>query len=213
MFARFHGDPQFLEYDQRAHYMIASLGRLSAEVIGQLSQRASVRLRGDLRVSRDDLRKMVAQSKIEILADLVRDSALQAVFLPQNDVVAAFTALDEYLGKERRIPPAPPQPTALGVQPIVDADIDPVEVAAKELLELASARDAMLHEWVACGTWHSAVERMMHAMEAWSRYGPTGDSSIGIELVALREARRIGDHGVGWMSLTSVREQKDQSGS
>jgi hypothetical protein len=26
MFARFHGEPQFLEYDQRAHYMIASLG-------------------------------------------------------------------------------------------------------------------------------------------------------------------------------------------
>ena len=25
MFARFHGDPQSLEYDQRAHYMIASL--------------------------------------------------------------------------------------------------------------------------------------------------------------------------------------------
>jgi hypothetical protein len=209
MFARFHGDPQFLEHDQRAHHMIASLGRLSAEVVSQLSQRASLRLRGNLRVSRDDLRKIIAQSEIAALADLVRDSALQPVFLPQNDVVAAFTALDEYLGRERRLPPSPPQPATLEVQPITEPETDPVDIAVAALRELADDGEAQLHEWVACGTWDDAVERMVNAAEAWSRYGPAGDNTIGIDLDALREVCRIGGRGVGWMSLTRVRKRED----
>jgi hypothetical protein len=50
MFARFHADAQFLDHDQRAHHMIASLGRLAAEVISSLSMRPGMRMRGTLRV-------------------------------------------------------------------------------------------------------------------------------------------------------------------
>jgi hypothetical protein len=207
MFARFHGDPRFLEHDQHAHHMIASLGRLSAEVVSQLSQRASLRLRGDLRVSRDDLRKMIAQSEIETLADLMRDSALQPVFLPLNDVVSAFTALGEYLGKERRLPPSPPQPTELDVQEITEPKTDPVDIAAAELRELAADGEAPLHEWVARGTWNDSVLRMVNAVEAWSRYGTVGDNTIGIDLDALPDVCRINGSGVGWMSLTLVRKR------
>lgn len=206
MFARFHGDAQFLDHDQRAHHMIASLGRLAAEVISSLSMRAGTRMRGTLRVTREDLRNMTGQSDIETLAAMVSGSAQGPVFLSAPDTVAAFTSLDDYLSRERRRPLAPPEPADLRLEPADALESDPVESAARALEELVSTGDAGLHEWVVCGTWEGAVGRMIDAVEAWSRYGPAGDNSMLVEFDARRDLCRIGERGVGWFSWTALRK-------
>lgn len=210
MFARFHGDAQFLDHDQRAHHMIASLGRLAAEVVSLLSRRAGTRMRGALRIDREDLRNMISENDIETLAALVSDTAQAPVFLPAPDAVAAFTALDEYLGKERRRPLPPPEPVDLHLDPSSEREIDPADTAAKALEELVSAGNISLHDWVVCGTWDSAVGRMMDAVEAWSRYGPAGDNSIRVEFDAQSDLCRIGERGVGWISLTVLRKRAER---
>lgn len=206
MFARFHGDAQFLDHDQRAHHMIASLGHLTAEIESSLSRRAGMRMRGTLRVTREDLRDMIARSDTETLAALVSCSAQAPVFVPTPDTVAAFTALDEYLSRERRRPLPPPEPTGLRFDQAGTPEADPADSAARALEELAAAGDVGLHEWVVCGTWESAVGRMIDAVEAWSRYGPTGDNSMLVELDARRDLCRIEERGVGWFSLTVLRK-------
>jgi hypothetical protein len=196
MFARFHGDAQFLDHDQRAHHMIASLGHLAAEIVSSLSRRAGMRmrgtLRGTLRVTREDLRGMIDRSDIETLAGLVSGSAQAPVFVPTPDTVAAFTALDEYLSRERRHPLPPPEPTDLRLDPADDPEADPADAAARALEELVATGDIALHEWVVCGTWEGAVGRMIDAVEAWSRYGPTGDNSMLVELDAKGDLCRVG---------------------
>ena len=211
MFARFHGDAQFLDHDQRAHHMIASLGHLAAEVVSSLSRRAGMRMRGTLRVTREDLRGMTARSDTETLAALVSGSAQAPVFVPTPDTVAAFTALDEYLSRERRRPLPPPEPTDLRLDPADAPEADPADSAARALEELVAAGDIGLHEWVVCGTWEGAVGRMIDAVEAWSRYGPAGDNSMLVELDARRDLCRIGERGVGWFSLTVLRKPAGRS--
>ena len=211
MFARFHGDAQFLDHDQRAHHMIASLGHLAAEIESSLSRRAGMRMRGTLRVTREDLRDMTARSDTETLAALVSGSAQAPVFVPAPDTVAAFTALDEYLSRERRRPLPPPEPTDLRLDPADAPEADPADSAARALEELVAAGDIGLHEWVVCGTWEGAVGRMIDAVEAWSRYGPAGDNSMLVELDARRDLCRIGERGVGWFSLTVLRKPAGRS--
>lgn len=211
MFARFHGDAQFLEHDQRAHHMIASLGRLAAEVISSLSMRAGMRMRGTLRVTREDLRGMTAQSDTDTLAALVSGSAQAPVFMPAPDTVAAFTALDGYLSRERRRPLPPPEPTDIRLDPADAPEADPADSAARALEELVAAGDIGLHEWVVCGTWEGAVGRMIDAVEAWSRYGPAGDNSMLVELDAKRDLCHIGQREVGWFSLTMLRKPAGRS--
>lgn len=206
MFARFHGDAQFLDHDQRAHHMIASLGRLAAEVISSLAMRAGLRMRGTLRVTREDLRDMTARSDIETLAALVSTSAQAPVFVPASDTVAAFTALDDYLSKERRRPLPPPEPADLRIDLADAQEADPADSAARALQELVAMGDVGLHEWVVCGTWESAVGRMIDAVEAWSRYGPAGDGSMNVQLDVERDLCRIADREVGWFSLTMLRK-------
>lgn len=210
MFARFHGDAQFLDHDQRAHHMIASLGRLAAEVISSLSVRAGMRMRGTLRVTREDLRSMTAGSDAETLAALVSGSAQTPVFVSAPDTVAAFTALDEYLSRERRRPLPPPEPADLPLDPADAPETDPADSAARALEALVASGDIGLHEWVVCGTWEGAVGRMIDAVEAWSRYGPAGDNSMLVEFDARRDLCRIGDRGVGWFSLTVLRKPAER---
>lgn len=206
MFARFHGDAQFLDHDQRAHHMIASLGHLAAEIVSSLSRRAGMRMRGTLRVTREDLRAMIARSDTETLAALVSGSARAPVFVPTPDTVAAFTALDEYLTRERRRPLPPPEPTDLRLDLPDDSEADPADSAARVLEELVAAGDIALHEWVVGGTWEGAVGRMIEAVEAWSRYGPAGDNSLRVAVDAQPDLCRVGEHGVGWFSLTVLRK-------
>lgn len=204
MFARFHSDFDFLEHDHRAHDLIASIGHLADEVVTQLSRRAGLRLRGALRVDRQDLRSMIENASIEELADLVADSARPPVFLSAVNTVAAFAALDDYLDRTRQRPLPPPQPTDLTLHPPAHPDVDPITVAVRALQQLA-ADHAPLSDWVVTDTWTGAIFRNVHAVEAWSRHGPGGDDSLGVLMDARTDLDNLDRGEVGWMSKTLVR--------
>jgi hypothetical protein len=208
MFARFHSDVDFLEHDQRAHHMIASVGHLAAEVVTQLSRRADLRLRGALRVDRQDLRSMIEGAPVEELADLVADSARAPVFLSAVNTVAAFTALDDYLGKVRQRPIPPPPPTTLQIHTPADPDGDPIALAVRALEQLA-ADAAPLADWVVRHTWNGALNRNVQAVEAWSRHGPGGDGSLHVLIEAAIDLDYLSRGEVGWMSSTLLSNRPD----
>jgi predicted transcriptional regulator len=204
MFARFHGDVDFLEHDHRAHDMIASVGHLADEVVNQLSKRAAMRLRGAMRIDRQDLRNVLQEASVEDLADLVVDSARAPIFLSAVNTVAAFTALDDYLDRTRQRPLPLPQPTTLPVHPPADQDVDPIAAAVAALQQLAEVH-APLSDWVVSRSWVGALLRNVHAVEAWARHGPGGDGSLSIVLEARTNLDNLGRGEVGWISHTSVR--------
>ncbi|MGN9911124.1 hypothetical protein ACTMTJ_26565 [Phytohabitans sp. LJ34] len=205
MFARFQGDPLFLEHDQRAHDVIASVGRLADEVVTHLSRRADLRLRGTLRVDRQDLRKAIEETGVEELADLVRDSARSPVFLSAVNTVAAFTALDDYLGRIRERPLPPPPPSALSIRAPLTVGDNPVDRAVSALERLAASGSALLSDWVVDNGWDEALRRNVQAVEAWSRHGPSGDGTLRAVLDARTDLLRLDMFDVGWMSATWVR--------
>lgn len=205
MFARFQGDPLFLEQDQRAHDVIASLGRLADEVVTHSSRRAEQRLRGVLRVDRQDLRDAIEGTPLEELADLVSGSAQGPTFLSAVNTMAAFTALDDYLGRIRERPVPPPEPTTLAIGAPSAPGVDPAALAASALESLAASGGAPLSDWVLNDDWEGALRRHVQAVEAWSRHGPTGDGVLRAALDAKAELLQLRTKGVGWMSLTWVR--------
>jgi hypothetical protein len=212
MFARFQEDPRFLDHDQRAYHVIATLGQLASEVVRLLSHRADTRMRGAMRVSRQDVRRLIGGSTLDEVAALVDDRVRPAVFLPAVDAVAAFTALDDYLGRARQPATPPPTPRRLAVETPGRAGADPVGVAAAALADLAMRGDATLADWVVQDSWHGALSRMTSTVEAWSRHGPGGDGTLNVVLGAQGDLAALGRDGVGWMSVTTVR-QPDQGGS
>jgi hypothetical protein len=205
MFARFQSDPLFLEHDQRAHDIVASVGRLADEVVTHLSRRADLRLRGTLRVDREDLRKTIEQTDVEELADLVSDSARSPVFLSSVNTVAAFTALDDYLGRIRERPLPPPEPSALPIQAPLATGDNPAARAVAALERLAASGSALLSDWVVDDDWDEALRRNVQAVEAWSRHGPSGDGTLRAVLDAKTDVLQLSRSGVGWMSTTWVR--------
>lgn len=205
MFARFQGDPLFLEHDQRAHDIIASVGRIADEIVTHSARRADVRLRGALRVDRQDLRKAIEETSVEELAELVSDSARSPVFLSAVNTVAAFTALDDYLGRIRERPTPPPEPSALPIHAPLAIRDNPVVRAATALEALAASGSALLSDWVVDDGWDEALRRNVQAVEAWSRHGPSGDGTLGAVLDAKTDLLQLDRAGVGWMSATWVR--------
>jgi hypothetical protein len=204
MFARFQGDPRFLEHDQRAYHVIATLGQKASEVVRLLSHRADVRMRGAMRVSREDVRRLVAGSDLDELTTLVAERVRPAVFLPAVDVLAAFTALDDYLGRARQPATPPPPPRRLPVESVSVGTVDPIRLAADALAHLAALGGAPLADWVVRDHWPGALARMASAVEAWSRYGPNGEGTLSATLDAQPVMAAVDRHGVGWMSVTEV---------
>lgn len=203
MFARFHGDINFLDHDHRAHDLIASIGHLADEVVTQLSKRAGLRLRGAMRVDRKDLRGVLEQATVDELADLVAHSARAPMFLSSVNTVAAFTALNNYLDRTPQRPSPPPQPINLPLYAPVTTERDSIDLAVEALQQLALDR-APLSDWVANHSWEGALLRNVQAVEAWSRHGPAGDGTLGVQLDARSDLKHLGRGGVGWMSTTLV---------
>lgn len=202
-FARFHSDPAFLEHDQRAHTLIASVGRLAAEVVAALSERADTLMRGGLRFDRQDLRVAVARASDEELAGLLGVVTLPAMVAPV-DPAAAFTHLGDYLDRPDRVPVGLPVPEPPRVEPPPPVEPDPVELVSARLAELATAEGSSVAGLIVGEGWAESVARLAAVVEAWSRYGPAGRDEAAYRLLALDEMEWIGRHEVGLLSVTLV---------
>lgn len=203
LFARFHADPAFLEHDQRAHTLIAVVGRLAAEVVAALSERADELMRGGLRFDRQDLRDLVTDLDLDALAEIPGPPSVPATVAPL-DPVALFASLDDYLGRADRVPTEVPEPQPLAVAASPDPGPDAFDRAAETIAALAAASGGPLADWVVDGTWHESVARHSAAIEAWSRHGPAGDGTLAATLVARRELEHHRRGGVEHLSRTDV---------
>jgi hypothetical protein len=204
MFARYSKEMDFLDLDHRAHDLVARLSGLAADVVTALSRSAAVRLRGSLRVDRDELRAMIAETPIEELTDLVAQGAIPPVFMQQVDAVVAFTALEEYLQRTRHEPPEIPDPVDIGVDEPPPPEGDPVRLAAAALEQLAEVGSRHVWDWVVKDSWTEALLRNVLVIEAWARFGSAGDQSLRAELHADERLAAMQRGGVGWMSATRV---------
>ncbi|MBI4538730.1 MAG: hypothetical protein HY704_04365 [Gemmatimonadetes bacterium] len=202
-FARFHADPRYLEHDQRAHTLIARVGRLATEVVAALSERAEELMRGGLRFDRQDLRELVAGTDPVGLAAIVSGASAPPSVAP-IDPVAAFAALDGYLGRADRVPGDLPDPEALSVEPPPDTGPDDFEVAAEALADLAARGGGPLTGWVVGGDWPAAVARHSAVVEAWARHGPPGDGRLAADLDARPDLETVNREGVAHLSRTLV---------
>ncbi len=200
-FSRFHADPRYLEHDQRAHSLIARVGRLATEVVAALSERAEELMRGGLRFDRQDLRELIGASDLGGLAALVTGASGPPSVAP-IDPVAAFAALDDYLGRADRVPAELPDPGPLPIGPPPDTGPDAFEVAADALRALVAQGGGTLTGWVVVGTWSDAVARHSAVVEAWSRRGPAGDRTLAAILDARPELEAINRDGVAHLSRT-----------
>lgn len=210
MFARYSGEMDFLDLDHRAHDLVARLSGLAADVVTALSHSAAVRLRGSLRVDRDELRAMIAETPIEELADLVVGDAIPPVFMQQVDAVMAFTALEDYLQRTWHEPPGIPAPIDISVDEPPAPEDDAVRLAAVALEQLAEAGGRHVWDWVVKDSWTGALIRNVLVIEAWARFGPAGDQSLRAELHADERLAAVQRDGVGWMSATRIAKHQGE---
>lgn len=203
VFARFADDPSFLVHDQRAHNLIAQVGRLAAEVVSALSERADELMRGGLRFDRQDLRDLVASLGLEELAPIAAGATLPPA-VPPADPDVAFAALDDYLSRAERVPTEVPEPIKLEPEPPADPGPDAVDDAATALRELAAAGGGPLTDWLVADDWDGAVSRLSAVVEAWSRHGPTGTDQLTLAVVARSAVELVQRGGVARLSRTDV---------
>ena len=116
----------------------------------------------------------------------------------------ALAALDEHLGRPEPVVVPLPEPTLLPVEsPEVVPDF--VLLAADVMTWLAGLGETDLARWVVGGTWAEATARMAAVVEAWSRWGPSGDGTLAAELDPRPRLEVIGRDEVGVISWTGVR--------
>ena len=203
VFTPFGADPAFLAHDQLAHTLVAQVGRLAAELVAALSERADELMRGGLRFDRRDLRDLVEHLDRDELGGIAVGAALPPA-VPPVDPVAAFAALDTYLARADRVPAEPPapQPPVIITRPPWTPDL--VDHAAAALAMLAAAGGGLLSGWVVGGSWSAAVGRHSAAVEAWSRHGPAGDATLAAVLEPHTDLERVFRDGVGLLSRTLI---------
>ena len=78
-------------------------------------------------------------------------------------------------------------------------------LAADVMTWLAGLGETDLARWVVGGTWAAATARMAAVVEAWSRWGPTGDGSLAARLDPHPRLEVVGHDEVGVVSWTGVR--------
>jgi hypothetical protein len=158
-----------------------------------------------------ELRALIGALNPETLAGLLRPELvrlpLPVMVAPAAPLADALATLDHTLGGEAARPrPAPlPEPRELRIEPM-DVVPDLVAVARDALRWLASLReDTPLAKWVVGGSWQEATSRMAAAVEAWSRWGPSGDNTLGVELEARPMIELVGHDAIGVASRTVIR--------
>ncbi len=192
---------------ERAPRLAKRVGALAQEVEATFAVPAGDLTRG-LALDEGTLAELIATTDLPTLRGLV------AAGLPLPAAPAAgrsrcrdaLAALGTWLERPEPGPPPLPQPRRLAVEPI-DVVPDFVALAGEALTWLASLGDATLAKWVIGGTWSQAVARMAAAVEAWSRWGPFGDSSLMATLEPRALIEPVGHDEVGVASLTGVRRR------
>jgi hypothetical protein len=159
----------------------------------------------------DGLRAVVAATGPADLAALVAGVRLPPA-VPPVRAGAALDALDELLGRPEPVVVPLPEPVLLPVEsPEVVPDF--VVLAAEVMTWLAGLGDTDLARWVVGGTWGEATARMAAAVEAWSRWGPGGDGTLGAALDPQPRVELVGHDEVGIVSCTGVRAPGPQAAS
>lgn len=209
-FARFHADPRYLEHDQRAHSLIARVARLATEVVAALSERAEELMRGGLRFDRQDLRELVGATGIQDLSAVVGETTAPPA-VPPFDPVAAFAALDDYLGRAERAGSELPEPQPLLITPPLDTGPDDFDVARDALEQLATDGGGSLTNWLVGPDWATAVRRHSAWVEAWARYGPTGQGTLRADLDVCTALDAVNRGGVALVSRTLVLAAPDET--
>jgi hypothetical protein len=150
------------------------------------------------------LRELVAATDPAALAGLVAGRLRLPPAVAPARAGAALAALDEHLGRPEPVVVPLPEPTLLPVEsPEVVPDF--VLLAADVMTWLAGLGETDLARWVVGGTWAEATARMAAAVEAWSRWGPSGNRTLAAELDPRPRLEVIGRDEVGVMSWTGVR--------
>jgi hypothetical protein len=197
---------------RRAPELARRVGALAAEVEATLAVPATELPPGSLKVDGSELRGLIATTDQETLVGIL-DPGLPrpaGVAAGAPDCGQALDALQVWLERpEPELAPLP-QPRRLQVEPI-DVVPDFVELAAQALTWLAGLGDATLDTWVVGGSWSQASARMAAAVEAWSRWGPAGDSSLAADLDPRPQFELIGREEVAVTTRTEVRRPLTES--
>jgi hypothetical protein len=165
-----------------------------------------------------ELRALVAAADPGVLAALVAGRLRLPPAVAPVRAGDALAALDEHLGRPEPVVVPLPEPTLL---PIESPEVVPdfVLLAADVMTWLAGGVRGTpagspggpglggtdLATWVVGGTWAEATARMAAVVEAWSRWGPAGDGSLGADLVPQPRLQVVGHDEVGVVSWTGVR--------
>jgi hypothetical protein len=150
------------------------------------------------------LRALVAAVDPAELAGLVAGRLRLPPAVPPARASDALASLDEHLGRPEPVVVPLPEPTLLPVEsPEVVPDF--VLLAADVMTWLAGLGETDLARWVVGGTWAEATARMAAVVEAWSRWGPSGDRTLAAELDPRPRLEVVERDGVGVISWTGVR--------
>jgi len=208
--------PRIATVLDRAGRLATRVELLASEIQATLTMDPDEAPRGSLVPSSAELRALIGALNPETLARLLRPESvplpLPVTVAPAAPLASVLATLDRTLGGEAEIPrPAPlPAPRELQIEPI-DVVPDLVAVAGDALRWLASSgEDTPVAKWVVGGSWQEATSRMAAAVEAWSRWGPSGDNSLGIELEARPLVELVGHDEIGVASRTVIRGPKPE---
>jgi hypothetical protein len=190
---------------RRAGELAERLGALATAVEAALGDGEAEPAASDATLPLDpgDLRAMVAATDPGVLAGLVAGRLRLPPAVPPVRAGDALDALDAHLGRPEPVAVPLPRPVALPVEP-PEAIPDFVQVAADALAWLGGLGDSDLARWVVGGSWPEAAARMAAAVEAWSRWGPSGDGSLAASLWPQAAFERVGRDEVGVVSRTGV---------
>ena len=199
--------PHARERLRRAPELVRRVKGLAEEVEATFAVPASELPPGSLAVDEGELRTLLATTGAEALRRMIEPGLPwpAAVVASGTDPGLALDVLQTWLERPEPELASLPQPRALQVEPI-DVVPDFVELAAQALTWLATLEDGTLDKWVVGGTWSEASARMAAAVEAWSRWGPFGDSTLAADLDPRPRLELVGHDEVAVTTRTEVRK-------
>ncbi len=197
---------------QRAPELARRVRELAEEVEATFAVPAGELPPGSLAVDEEELHRLIATTEPGSLRRVVEAHLPRPAGVAPlgSDCDEALAALKAWLERPEQHAAPLPRPRRLQVEPI-DVVPDFVEVAAQALTWLANLGDATIDRWVVGGTWSEASARMAAVVEAWSRWGPFGDSSLAADLDPRPRLELIARDEVAVITRTDVRRPITES--